>query len=209
MPLYSYVAINHQGTRIQGTIDAANVESAHNALTELKLTPIEVLLISYDSSSGDAATREGRSVPKDPSPQEEDDPIKETQPEQPKIPEPVSFAIPESEQIVQELTKDVEKDKKTYYPITDTLRLYAGWQLAIYALVYVLSYYQLNRNLSFEIPYINGILYSPLVFSFTFASFLFLLCTSIHRLLGRGLLKGLILLLLGIIAFILLRMNVA
>jgi len=105
-------------------------------------------------------------------------------------------------------TSKIEAKEPQYYPIVDTLRLYAGWLLAWYTLVYALGFYKTTRELPFEIPYLNGIYYSPLVLSFTLGSFLFLLFTSIHRYSGRGFIRGLLIAILGIAAFVLYRINV-
>jgi hypothetical protein len=90
----------------------------------------------------------------------------------------------------------------------DTLRLYAGWLLAWYAVVYALGYYQSTRHLSFEVPYLMGIYMSPLVLSFTLASFLFLLFTSLRKHVGGGAVTSIVFTLLGLAAFVLYRMNV-
>ena len=82
---------------------------------------------------------------------------------------------------------------ESYAPLSDTLRLYAGWLLAWYALVYLLGSAQYFGNLPFEVPFLDGLFYSALVLRFAFGTFLFLLLSSVHRLLGRGLWKGLLL----------------
>jgi hypothetical protein len=80
-----------------------------------------------------------------------------------------------------------------YYPLIETLRLYAGWLLAWYIVVYALgSYLSLN-----EVPWtpmiLSDLVESPVLQLFTLGAFLFLLGTTIHRMLGRGVLKGIIL----------------
>lgn len=96
----------------------------------------------------------------------------------------------------------------TYFPLLDTLRLYAGWLVAWYCLVYALGSYQNARPLPFRIPYAEGLFLSPLVLSFTLAAFLFLLFTSLWKALGKGIVTGLILMIIGVSAFMLYRMNV-
>lgn len=95
-----------------------------------------------------------------------------------------------------------------YFPLIDTLRLYAGWLLAWYCLVYALGNYQYARALPFRIPYVEGLFLSPLVLSFTLAAYLFLLFSSIWKILGKGFVRGGVLAILGIGAFVLYRMNV-
>src|SRR3989338_4999816 len=97
---------------------------------------------------------------------------------------------------------------KVYLPIASTLRLYAGWLLAYYSIVYALGWYAQSRPLTFEIPYVRALLVSPLVLSFTFAAFLFLLFHSLYRLVGGGLVKGVAVSVLGVVVFAVYRMNV-
>lgn len=94
-----------------------------------------------------------------------------------------------------------------YVPLTDTLRLFAGWLLAWYALIYVLGQFQTEGRLPLQIPFLEALFVSPLVLRFTFATFLFLLLTSVQRATGKGMAKGLILGIIGIIAFALFHLN--
>ena len=77
-------------------------------------------------------------------------------------------------------------ERKTYLPLVDTLRLYAGWLLSWYALILILGAYQHIRQLPFTIPFAEGLFLSPIILQFTFGSFLFLLITSLHRALRGG-----------------------
>ncbi len=90
----------------------------------------------------------------------------------------------------------------------DTLRLYAGWLLAWYAIVYALGFYQSTRALPFTIPYLAGIYTSPLVLSCTLAAFLFLFLSAIYSKAGRGTLPAVFFTFVGIVAFVFYRMNV-
>ena len=94
-----------------------------------------------------------------------------------------------------------------YVPLTDTMRLYAGWLLAWYSMVYLLGSYQTTKQLPFEIPFVQGLFLSPLVLSFAFGTYLFLLLTSIHRSLGRSLGRAVVLTMLGISLFVLFSVN--
>ncbi len=98
--------------------------------------------------------------------------------------------------------------KHAYFPLIDTLRLYAGWLLAWYALVYGLGSFQQTRALPFQIPYLSGLFLSPLVLQFTLGAFLFLLCTGLWKSLKKNLWIGLLLIVLGVAGFVLYRMNV-
>jgi hypothetical protein len=95
-----------------------------------------------------------------------------------------------------------------YLPMFETLRLYAGWLLAWYALVYIIGAYQFSKALPFRIPYAESLFLSPLVLSFTFAAFLFLLLSSVYKHFGRKKIFGIILTFIGIAVFLLYRMNV-
>ncbi|TSC58746.1 MAG: hypothetical protein Greene041662_712, partial [Candidatus Peregrinibacteria bacterium Greene0416_62] len=96
-----------------------------------------------------------------------------------------------------------------YLPIAATLRLYAGWLLAYYALVYAVGWYAHSRPLPFEIPYVEALILSPLVLSFTFAAFLFLIGHSLYMSWGKGLWKGIFVSVIGVGVFVVYRMNVA
>jgi hypothetical protein len=72
-------------------------------------------------------------------------------------------------------------NKKAYHPLFSTLRLYAGWLLAWYALFVALGYYARERTLPWDIPFVGAFASSGLVFSFVVAIFFFLLLSSLHR----------------------------
>ena len=95
----------------------------------------------------------------------------------------------------------------SYVPLIDTMRLYAGWLLAWYSVVYLLGSYQATKQWPFEIPFIGGLFLSPLILTFAFGTYLFLLLTSVHRWLGRGLWRGVILAIFGFCAFVLFTVN--
>jgi hypothetical protein len=128
--------------------------------------------------------------------------------------EPFSFVSPQPSQTPQPSSRVEKKTaaplsaKKVYLPIAATLRLYAGWLLAYYALVYAVGWYEHSRTLPFEIPYVEALILSPLVFSFTFAAFLFLIGHSLYRAAGGGLWKGMLVSSVGIGVFVVYRMNV-
>ncbi len=86
---------------------------------------------------------------------------------------------------------------KGYYPLVDTFRLYAGWLLAWYFLIYALGSYQWLRHLPFQIPFLGDLFQSTLILDFACACFLFLLLTSLHRRMGRGWVLGILLTLVG------------
>ena len=117
------------------------------------------------------------------------------------------------------LWTDIDAEKKkaeqkalamdhTYVPLVDTFRLFAGWLLAWYAVVYLFGSLQALKQLPFEIPFIEGLFLSPLILRLTFATYLFLLLTSIHKALGKGTGKGVLLTLVGVGLYAFFHMNV-
>lgn len=84
-----------------------------------------------------------------------------------------------------------------YYPLVDTIRLYAGWLLAWYLLFVALGYYTFERQMPWDIPIVEGFFFSPLIFRFISGIFLFLALSSLHKLLRGKLLSGVLLVLLG------------
>jgi hypothetical protein len=75
-----------------------------------------------------------------------------------------------------------DKEDHQYIPFIETMRLYAGWLLAWFSLIYILGAYQYSGNeIPFDIPLIRGLLFSKTVFMVTWGTFLFLLLTSLYR----------------------------
>jgi len=101
----------------------------------------------------------------------------------------------------------VLKKDESYLPLTDTLRLFAGWLLAWYALVFLLGSYQLTGRISYDVPFLQALFESSLVLRFSFATFLFLLLTDLHRWLRGNVLFGLGLGVTGVVIFLLFHLN--
>lgn len=87
----------------------------------------------------------------------------------------------------------------TYLPLVETLRLFAGWLIAWYGLVYLLGGLQFKKNISADIPFVAALASSSLVLRFCFGTFLFLLLTSVHAWMGKGIAKGIVLTLVWIL----------
>ncbi len=98
---------------------------------------------------------------------------------------------------------------KVYLPIAATLRLYAGWLLAYYSIVYAVGWYAHSRNLPVEIPYVEALMLSPLVLSFTLAAYVFLVFHTLHQAWGKGITKGMVVSITGVAVFVVYRMNIA
>jgi hypothetical protein len=97
-------------------------------------------------------------------------------------------------------TDDVQT---TYIPLTQTLRLFAGWLMAWYGIIYLAGTYRADGRLPYDIPLIQSLASSELVLRFSFAVFLFLLLTDIHRWTGK---KAIVGVLLGIVGMVLMWM---
>jgi hypothetical protein len=106
-------------------------------------------------------------------------------------------------------TTRVESAKKpsVYAPLLETIRLYAGWLLAWYVLVFALGGYQATKTLPFDVPLVYGLAQSPLVLTFAFATFLFLLLSSLARALHGGKGMGVVLGVIWIVAVYAFRIN--
>lgn len=89
-----------------------------------------------------------------------------------------------------------------YIPLVETLRLFAGWLIAWYGLVYFLAGLQAKKDISADIPFISALSSSGLVLRFCFATFLFLLLTSVHERMGKGIAKGIVLTVIGALLFV-------
>lgn len=109
---------------------------------------------------------------------------------------------------VNPATEAAESERSSsYFPLSDTLRLYAGWLLALYFLVYALGGYQFTGVLPVRLGIVEDLFGSPIILSFSAAAFLYLLLHSLHRKLGGGIPLGLLLAFLGVLAFLAFRVN--
>jgi hypothetical protein len=88
-----------------------------------------------------------------------------------------------------------------YVPLLDTVRLYAGWLLAWYIIFVAAGYYAFQRELPVEIPFVEGFFFSPLIFRFVTAMFLFLSLSSLHKLIHGKTLAAAAFTIVGIGAF--------
>lgn len=204
--LFFYSALNKDDQLVRGTIDAVNSDAARLALKEMDLKPEELheatLQEKKASAEGTIDFPDTMSTP---------NLVLEGEIEMQKPETPKATKKPEQLQKNEPKKKRASPSKKKkYHPFTDTIRLYAGWLLAWYCIVYILGGYQYTRSLPFRIPYLEALLppFSPIVLSFTLAAFLFLLFTSIHKAIGGGKVTGAAFTLLGIAAFSLYRLNV-
>ncbi len=181
---FAYTARNEDGATVRGTLNASSVQAAHAALREMDLSPVEL------TESG----------PRTQIPEPKQWNVIEPAPN-----ELVSAAVitaPEEAPVVT-----VAAPAEDYAPLSDTLRLYAGWLLAWYFIIFALGSYQFTRKLPFTIPLIDELFLSPLILNFACAAFLFLLLSGFHRMLGRRILIGIPLMLVGAALFVLFWSN--
>lgn len=188
MPQFTYTAIQADGQRVSGTIESFSLQAAHDALKQMHLVPEEI----HESTASEQ-----------PLTPEQAEKLLSFTPVAPVSEDPATPAEHAPQPAPATHTED-----RTYFPLLDTLRLYAGWLLAWYALVYALGSYQHSRPLPFRIPFVEGLFLSPLVLSFTLAAYLFLLLSGIWKATGKGIFKGLLATLIGVAGFVLYRMNV-
>jgi len=94
-----------------------------------------------------------------------------------------------------------------YHPLIDTLRLYAGWLFACLFIIYALGSYPLLNDASWTIGLLTEWINSPLILQVFFTTFLFLLLSSVHRAMNRGLWKGVLLTIAGFLLLVVFRAN--
>lgn len=153
MPSFVYATQHSSGAETNGTIEALSLQEARNTLKERGLFVTEI----HES------TMEERGIEK-----------KWVYEEEPHEQEVLKKDQNISED--QSLTKE-----QRYVPLIGTLRLYAGWLMAWYSIVYLFGAYQVTGKSPFVLPIIEGLFYSKVVLTFTFATFLFLLLSTLHR----------------------------
>lgn len=181
MPLFSYTARDAEGKSTRGTLEAMSAQAARDALREMGLQAEEIYEMQNSSSL------------------------------QPLSPSPLS-AITHDEILTDRMAMQDEpqqdhRGRATYFPLFDTLRLYAGWLLSWYFLIFAFGSYAYLRELPVDIPFAAGLFQSPVIISFAFGAFLFLLLTEVHKLSGKGKWTGVLLGLAWIAVFVLFRMN--
>jgi len=185
MVLFSYTARDPNGTLLRGTLDAPTIDTARMALRSMQLQEEEMYQISYGGASSPLESPPGHPLP----------PVTAFDQQYTPVPAPV-VGVPHGQPLpaiteeaiaaTQKATiKSAKRDRSkaepaAYFPLHQTLRLYAGWLLAWYGLVYAVGGYYITRVPSFEIPYLRGIFESSLVLTLTLVAFLFLLETTMY-----------------------------
>ena len=192
MPHFTYTARNSEGMLVRGTITALSAQAARDSLKEMSLQAEEL----YEVPDTPIQKTVPASVPAAPSAAPS------------ALPKASSWKVTEREEapapvpIAEKIKPEVK-----YFPLLDTLRLYAGWLLYWYFLIFAFGSYDFTRELPFEIPLVSGLFQSPVIISFALGAFLFLMLTSLHRVLHRGIGTGLALTAVWFIAMGMYRMN--
>lgn len=95
-----------------------------------------------------------------------------------------------------------------YIPLTQTLRLFAGWLMAWYGIIYLAGSYRADGRLPYDIPLIQSLAASDLVLRFAFAVFLFLLMTDLHKWTGSKAILGVLFSIIGVVTMWMFHINV-
>lgn len=179
MTLFSYTARTTDGQIERGTLEAGDVDAARMALAEMHVDPVELnelpenFTLVAEEKQQVTTSRSGE----------------------------IAAVDPLSAPAIRASVKLPAKPKE-YLPLTHTLRLYAGWLLAWYVLIYAFGSLQFLGRLPFDVPFLRDLFSSVIILQFTGAAFLFLFLTSVHRLLRGGILKGMVLTGVGITALV-------
>lgn len=194
MPFFNYTARDANGTEITGTIDALNELAARTALQAIELEPIFIQVRSEELNVAEIPNTNVNSTA-----------MPVVNAKQWEVLEPVKPATANIYKDVQPIHENwttfkeeeayerkddlpvlpadslhyEKQQQKIYYPFSETIRLYAGWLLAWYGLVYALAHFEQTRQPLPAIPYVAGLLYSPAIRSITVACFIYLLFQGI------------------------------
>lgn len=179
MPTFSYTGRDNRGRIDRGTMEAASAEEVRQKLKERNVTVEEIL---------------------------------ETRPSVQTNPVGFTPAMPwttvEDKKEERKTERAIQAEALAYIPLVETLRLFAGWLLAWYGMVYLLGDLMMQQKMPVDIPYLEALFVSDLVLRFTFGTFLFLLLTTIHHALGKGIGKAIMLTIAGVTAFVVFHLNV-
>ncbi len=178
MPTFSYTGRDNRGRIDRGTMDAASAEEVRQKLRERNVTVEEIL---------------------------------ETRPAAPQASVGFTPAMPwttiEDKKEERKTEKAMQTEELAYIPLVETLRLFAGWLIAWYGIVYLLGDLMMQQKLPVYIPYLEALFVSDLVLRFTLATFLFLLLSTVHKAMGKGVGKGIILTIVGVALFVVFHLN--
>lgn len=202
MPTFTYIAKRADGAETRGKIDAVSIDAAREELRKQGLM-VEDLREQQPQRQQQQPGRPAQQ-PKPQQPQQQKPANQQQKPPQPKpqVPKPTVQQPPKP--IIQASPAPKASkpeplpwsganngaapklpDETMYAPMHETLRIFAGWLLAWYGLIYALGFLEQTGKLS-PIPFIHELFASRLVLQFTFGTFLVLALSNVHRWLGRG-----------------------
>lgn len=95
-----------------------------------------------------------------------------------------------------------------YIPLLQTIRLFAGWLMAWYGIIYLAGTYRGDGRLPYDIPLIQSLASSDLVLRFSFAVFLFLLLSDVYAWTGKKAVFGVLITIVGIAMMWMFHVNV-
>ena len=187
MPHFTYIARTVDGRIERGSINAASLDDARERLRKQAL-----LVEELHASAGMLSAKPETVQPK---------PVWTVT--EPVVPAKAAVAAPAQPAVatIQATAMAQHGEDIHYAPLSDTLRLFAGWLMAWYGIVYLFGSYQAQGKLPVSWTFLENMFTSPLILRFAFATYVFLLCGSLHRWLGGGIGKGILVTLLGLIMF--------
>jgi len=165
MATFAYIAKKPDGSEDRGTMDAASFDAAREELRKRGLLPEDI-----------------REIPGKPIVSE---PPADMKPK----PTPLPWSAATNSGTP---TAATSPGSATYAPLHETLRIFAGWLLAWYGVIYALGFLEHTDKLP-TLPFVSELFASRLVLQFTFGTFLLLTLSNLHRWLGRGVLLGFVL----------------
>ena len=98
--------------------------------------------------------------------------------------------------------------KRSYFPLADTLAVYAGWLLAWYIGIVALTELATLRSLDIFPGFFSEIVSSSSLFLAALACFMFLLCRAIYKLCKSNTLAGFLVTVIGAAVFVLYYLNI-
>ncbi|MEK7591273.1 MAG: hypothetical protein AAB489_03650 [Patescibacteria group bacterium] len=209
MPHFTYLARNPEGRIVRGTIDALSVQAARESLKEMHMQAEEIYEVTEEKQA--QAPPVWQTTPASASPPPAEAPFGS---ERKEPSEPRTASAPPAWNVTDGRTAPLlsqsapeEKREAKYFPLIDTLRLYAGWLLSWYFLIFAFGSYDYLREFPFEIPLVSGLFQSPVIIIFALGAFLFLMLSSLHRFFNRGMFRGIILGILWVVLIGTYRMN--
>lgn len=211
MPTFTYIAKRPDGAETRGSINAASLDAAREELRKQGL-----LIEDIRPQNQPKPQQPQQQKPQQQSPQKPAQPKQPQQqkPQQPRPAQPQQKPQQPKQQPAAQPARPATPvatmpskpaplpwsganngaaprmpEQPEYAPLHETLRIFAGWLLAWYGLIYALGFLEESGKLP-AVPFIRELFASPLVLQFTFGTFLLLALSNVHRWIGKGILAG-------------------